>query len=93
MSMMDAVIEDARFGHRWSRSEDHRLEYLITTYGEHDQWERIALEHDPITFSRTATMCLNRWRYVLKPGIAKGSWTAEEDEIVIRCMNEVNTLV
>ena len=31
---------------------------------------------------RTDVQCLHRWQKVLKPGLVKGPWTAEEDDLV-----------
>ena len=31
---------------------------------------------------RTDVQCLHRWQKVLRPGLAKGPWTEEEDRIV-----------
>ncbi len=31
---------------------------------------------------RTDVQCLHRWQKVLKPGLVKGPWTAEEDNMV-----------
>jgi len=32
--------------------------------------------------------CLHRWQKVLKPSLVKGPWTAEEDQKVVRLVNE-----
>ena len=32
--------------------------------------------------------CLHRWQKVLKPGLVKGHWTAEEDQKIIDCMRQ-----
>ena len=30
--------------------------------------------------------CLHRWQKVLQPGLVKGPWTKEEDQIIIDCI-------
>ena len=37
---------------------------------------------------RTDVQCLHRWNKVLKPGLLKGPWTAEEDNIVRSMVNQ-----
>jgi hypothetical protein len=33
--------------------------------------------------TRTDVQCLHRWNKVLKPGLHKGTWTKEEDQVVL----------
>jgi hypothetical protein len=33
--------------------------------------------------SRSATQCLHRWQQILRPGLKKGTWTEEEDSIIV----------
>ena len=47
-------------------------------------WKRISEEY--FNGDLTDTQCLNRWYKVLRPGLIKGPWTREEDDIIIRCM-------
>ncbi|CCI41534.1 unnamed protein product [Albugo candida] len=44
-------------------------------------WRHIAKE---LGNQRTDVQCLHRWNKVLKPGLVKGPWTPEEDEILLR---------
>jgi len=34
---------------------------------------------------RTDVQCLHRWQKVLRPGLVKGPWTADEDAIILQC--------
>ena len=49
----------------------------VETHGE-KQWKSIA-EHVP---GRNHVQCLQRWKKVLKPGLKKGHWTEEEDQLL-----------
>ena len=35
---------------------------------------------------RSDVQCLHRWQKVLQPGLVKGPWTKEEDQIIIDCI-------
>ncbi len=50
---------------------------------KHDtkNWKKIAQEAFGDN-GKTDVQCLHRWQKVLRPGLVKGSWTDEEDEIV-----------
>ena len=84
------------FGGRWSKLEDDRLRRAIETSEEmlagakHPNWTKIA----KTTFdsSRTATQCQSRWEKVLKQGVVKGPWTAEEDRIVIEMVGRYSSV-
>jgi hypothetical protein len=58
-------------------SEDQQLIRLVSLYGS-KQWTAIAA-HIPL---HTPKQCRERWHYHLNPSINKGTWTAEEDEIL-----------
>lgn len=62
---------------KWEPEEDEMLRLAVEELGA-KQWRLIA-EHVP---GRTSIQCLHRWTKILKPGLVKGSWTAEEDEIL-----------
>jgi hypothetical protein len=49
-------------------------------------WKEIA-KHVP---DRSHVQCLQRWNKVLRPGLKKGTWQAEEDQ---RLTNEVNAFI
>ena len=36
---------------------------------------------------RSDVQCLHRWQKVLQPGLVKGPWTKEEDQIIIDCID------
>ena len=62
----------------WTPAEDALLMELAERYREQN-WKRVAEHFDA---RRTSVQCLHRWAKVLKPGIRKGAWTLEEDEVL-----------
>ena len=62
---------------KWESWEDDALRNAVETHGE-KQWKSIA-EHVP---GRNHVQCLQRWKKVLKPGLKKGHWTEEEDQLL-----------
>ena len=65
-------------GGKWSSEEDNDLRKIVEQNGPRN-WKKIAELLGP---TRTDVQCLHRWNKVLKPGLHKGPWTADEDEIV-----------
>mmetsp|Transcript_22588 Transcript_22588/g.40658 ORF Transcript_22588/g.40658 Transcript_22588/m.40658 type:complete len:254 (-) Transcript_22588:144-905(-) len=62
---------------KWSKDEDSLLKDAVSFYGE-KQW-RLISKHVP---GRTPTQCLHRWSKILKPGLVKGPWSPDEDELL-----------
>lgn len=62
---------------RWTKFQDESLRASVKFYGEKN-WKAIA-ERVP---GRNHAQCLQRWRKVLKPGLVKGHWSYEEDQIL-----------
>ena len=67
----------------WSKADDDKLRAAVEAEGPKN-WKKIAEEYFENVF--TDTQCLNRWYKVLTPGLVKGPWTKEEDDIIILCM-------
>lgn len=42
---------------------------------------------------RTGQQCMHRWQKALMPGIKKGRWTAEEDEVRVTALQLMNITV
>jgi hypothetical protein len=70
----------------WSREEDVLLRKILEDSGVPPNgknspisWSDVATQHDS---GRTAQQCRDRWNNYLRPGIMKGSWTKEEEELI-----------
>jgi hypothetical protein len=57
--------------------EDDQLRVAVESIGE-KCWRDIASK----VRGRTPIQCLHRWNKVLKPGLVKGNWTCEEDQML-----------
>lgn len=63
---------------KWSQEEDSQLVSLISGSASVN-WNAIA-QHFP---GKTSHQLLDRWEKVLNPNLVKGSWTREEDELIM----------
>jgi len=70
---------------KWTEEEDQCLRAVVEKMGPRN-WKEIA-KHVP---DRSHVQCLQRWNKVLRPGLKKGTWQAEEDE---KLTNEVNAFL
>ncbi len=73
---------------RWTEAEDESLRLAVKEIGARN-WKRVA--RDYLADARSDVQCLHRWQKVLRPGLVKGPWTAEEDETIRRCMSQGHT--
>ena len=64
---------------KWTSEEDAQLRRAVNA-NSGKNWKKIAI-YLP---GRTDVQCLHRWQKVLKPGLVKGPWTAEEDMLVVQ---------
>ncbi|ORY48170.1 hypothetical protein BCR33DRAFT_59920 [Rhizoclosmatium globosum] len=67
----------------WTPEEDAKLTSLVATHGL-GNWSRIARSME----TRSRTQCIVRWRQNLRPGIARGRFTPEEDEKLVAAVQE-----
>lgn len=67
---------------RWSSEEDNALKRAVMHHGGKN-WKQIAAAFK----SRTDMQCCHRWHFVLKPGLIKKPWTAQEDELLTKMVN------
>jgi hypothetical protein len=68
----------------WSPEEDEELRKAVAKYGGRRHWKAVAEE----VKTRNHTQCQQRWSKSLRPGLAKGLWTSEEDELLVRLVAE-----
>lgn len=70
-------VKDKAVPKRWTPEEDDKLRDAVGRHGERN-WKSIA-EEVP---GRNHTQCLQRWTKVLAPGLVKGHWRPEEDDLL-----------
>jgi hypothetical protein len=68
---------------RWTQEEDDKLRDAVKEFGEVN-WKAIAER----VASRNHVQCLQRWKKVLKPGLVKGQWSAQEDAMLVTLVSE-----
>ncbi|CAM9178663.1 unnamed protein product, partial [Hapterophycus canaliculatus] len=68
---------------RWDRDEDERLRTSVEKH-RGTNWKQIAAE----VRTRNHVQCLQRYRKVLAPGLVKGQWTPQEDQLLLSVVNE-----
>ncbi|KAH8056995.1 Myb-related protein B [Aureococcus anophagefferens] len=73
-----AAVDIKPVGGKWTEEEDNRLREIVETFGAKN-WKRLAMLLGNV---RSDVQCLHRWNKVLRPGLSKGPWTADEDKIV-----------
>uniref|UniRef100_K3WX05 Uncharacterized protein n=1 Tax=Globisporangium ultimum (strain ATCC 200006 / CBS 805.95 / DAOM BR144) TaxID=431595 RepID=K3WX05_GLOUD len=64
---------------RWTKEEDEALRHAVESHREKN-WKAIAAEVP----GRNHTQCLQRWTKVLAPGLVKGHWSPQEDDLLRR---------
>ncbi|EQC40127.1 hypothetical protein SDRG_02778 [Saprolegnia diclina VS20] len=62
----------------WCEREDKQLRKAIKNLGTKN-WKQVAMM---LNTGKTDVQCLHRWNKVLKPGLLKGAWSAEEDDVL-----------
>lgn len=75
--MINRKKKDKKDPQRWTSEEDELLKAAVKEFGE-KQWKDIAVRIP----GRNHVQCLQRWKKVLKPGLKKGHWTEEEDNLL-----------
>jgi len=63
---------------RWTVEQDEQLRHAVSVFGAQN-WKYIA-EH---VEARNHVQCLQRWNKVLQPGLIKGAWSEEEDQLLL----------
>ncbi|PWA86424.1 Homeodomain-like protein [Artemisia annua] len=68
---------------QWSAQEDEILCKAVQQFNGKN-WKKIA----ECFKDRTDVQCLHRWQKVLNPELVKGPWSKEEDDIIIRLVEQ-----
>ena len=63
---------------KWTEEEDMALSNAVSSHGEKN-WRVIA----EVVPNRDHVQCLQRYKKVLKEGLAKGAWKVEEDQRLV----------
>lgn len=82
---VDPVVAGATklAGKRWTAKQDEQLREAVSEYGC-THWKQIAQRVE----GRNHVQCLQRWKKVLQPGLIKGMWSLEEDDMLLALMAE-----
>lgn len=70
-------LDGQKRGKAWTTEEDEKLRTAVKNFSGKN-WKMISEQIE----ERTDVQCLHRWQKVLRPGLVKGPWTAEEDSMV-----------
>ncbi|CAM9662353.1 unnamed protein product [Scytosiphon promiscuus] len=81
--MMSTEEEKRSHPRRWDKDEDERLRASVEKH-HGTNWKHIAAE----VRTRNHVQCLQRYRKVLAPGLVKGQWTPQEDQLLLSVVNE-----
>ncbi|GAM19445.1 hypothetical protein SAMD00019534_026200 [Acytostelium subglobosum LB1] len=73
-----------RSPNKWTKEENKRLFELVNLYGE-KKWKRISAE---MGSQKTGAQCAQHWKRVLSPDIRKGPWDEDEEELLLRLVNQ-----
>ncbi|ETV98242.1 hypothetical protein H310_08960 [Aphanomyces invadans] len=68
----------------WCEKEDKLLRKSVKNLGTKN-WKQVAMV---LGTGKTDMQCLHRWNKVLKPGLLKGAWSAEEDDVLRTLMTK-----
>ena len=76
--MMPGALKKSKGRGAWTPEQDAALKAAVEKY-DGKNWKAIARE---VPGNRSHIQCLQRWGKVLKPGLVKGPWTEEEDDLL-----------
>ncbi|KAI8850267.1 Homeodomain-like protein [Chytridium lagenaria] len=64
----------------WTEEEDDKLQALVEKHGS--DWISVASAME----ARSERQCLHRWRQTVKPGIKRGRWNRNEDQLLLNAV-------
>jgi len=68
----------------WKPEEDEKLRALVSGAAK-VSWEQVAMQIE----GRTEKQCREHWLKVLDPQLSKAKWSPEEDEAILKAVNEI----
>lgn len=71
---------------RWTNEEDSLLIKMVSS-SEHVNWPEITSNFE----GKTVQQVTERWSKVVNPNLVKGSWTRQEDETIVRFVQQYGT--
>ena len=77
-SMEMSATESQSAPRKWTSDEDQRLCDAVEEHSD-SNWKMIA---EKVTL-RSDVQCFARWRNVLRPGLQKGPWGSDEDDLLM----------
>lgn len=86
--MRNSVISSSKkarnsYASRWTKEQDEALRVAVDKF-EGRNWKAIA----ELVPGRDHVQCLQRWKKVLRPGLVKGHWSAEEDTLLLQLIQD-----
>jgi len=83
---MAAASPNTMIKRAWTSAEDDLLVQMVERYGAR-RWSLIASYFD----ARAGKQCRERWVQHLQPSVIKGSWTEEEDRVIMQAVKTMGT--
>lgn len=80
------IVDHYRKSHPWTNEEDDQLKELLYSFTSLS-WKFISNKLK----ERSPSQCMNHWNMNLNPGIKKGKWSKEEDELLLSYVKENGT--
>lgn len=77
------IVEHYHKSHPWTNEEDEQLKELLYSFTSLS-WKLISSKLK----ERSPSQCMHHWNMNLNPGIKKGKWSKEEDELVLSYVKE-----
>lgn len=73
----------------WTKEEDDMLRIVVMEHKEKN-WKIVAKALNDLYPStvRNDVQCLHRWQKVLQPGLKKGTWTKDEDDVILNMVSQ-----
>lgn len=84
---MPKMNKTARDKQWWTKAEDDKLRDAVASCGARN-WKLISEIAD---VGKSDVQCLQRWTQVLRPGLKKGTWSKDEDHLLVELVDKHKT--